>query len=70
MLEVRNYVYEPEELLVLGDIFDRLVTALPETMRTQANRTEIAKIVLSRTKIDERELAEIHAILLTIGSAK
>jgi hypothetical protein len=46
MLCERSAVYDPEELSVLGSIFDQAVAALPEIRRTSANRTEIAKIIL------------------------
>jgi hypothetical protein len=56
MLRERSAVYEPEELSLLGSIFDQSVAALPAAMRTPANRTEIAKIILGRAAAGELEL--------------
>ena len=56
MSRERSAVYEPEELSLLGCIFDQSVAALPATMRTPANRTEIAKIILWRAAAGELEL--------------
>jgi hypothetical protein len=55
MLCERSAVYDPEELSVLGSIFDQAVAALPEIRRTPANRTEIAKIILGRAAVGELE---------------
>jgi hypothetical protein len=55
MLRERSAVYEPEELSLLGSIFDQSVAALPAAMRTPANRTEIAKIILRRAAAGELE---------------
>ncbi len=46
MLRERSAVYDPEELSLLGTMFDQAVAVLPATMQTPANRTEIAKIIL------------------------
>ena len=48
MLREPSAVYGPEDLLRLGAIFDQAVAALPVSMRTAANRIEIAKLVLGR----------------------
>ncbi|MBV8839905.1 MAG: hypothetical protein JO000_25495 [Alphaproteobacteria bacterium] len=56
MSDERTAIYGPEELSLLGTIFDQAVASLPATMRTQANRTEIAKIVMDRAAAGEREL--------------
>ncbi|MBB4380286.1 NolY [Bradyrhizobium sp. SBR1B] len=45
-------VYYPEDLLVLGRLYDQTVAALPEALRTSANRTTIAKLIFSRAAAD------------------
>nr|WP_245164527.1 NolY [Bradyrhizobium elkanii] len=41
-------IYHPEDLQALGRLFDQTVAALPEALRTPANRIKIAKLILSR----------------------
>ena len=53
MLSDRTAVYDPEELSLLGRVFEQSVATLPPTMRTAANRTEIAKIILERAAAGE-----------------
>ncbi len=55
----RCAIFGPEELSLLGTIFDQAIASLPVTMRTQANRTEIAKIVMDRAAAGERELLPV-----------
>ncbi|OPY94294.1 NolY [Bradyrhizobium sacchari] len=45
-------VYYPEDLQVLGRVFDQTVTALPEALRTPANRMTIAKLIFLRAAAD------------------
>jgi len=45
-------VYYPENLQVLGRLFDQTVAALPAALRTSANRMTIAKLILSRAAAD------------------
>ena len=52
-----NGVYDPEELALLGSVFDQAVEGLPRAMRTPANRMEIAKIILRCAAIGKVELA-------------
>lgn len=52
----RSAFFDPEELSRLGTIFDQAVASLPASMQTQANRAEIAKIVLRRAAAGESEL--------------
>lgn len=59
MLSEMSAVFDPEELSLLGKIFDQAVAALPATMQTQTNRTEIAKIILGRAAAGELELAPL-----------
>jgi hypothetical protein len=64
----RNAIYGPEELSLLGTIFDQAVASLPATMQTQANRTEIAKIVMDRAAAGERELLPLMRFAVAAGS--
>ncbi|MBP0110510.1 NolY [Bradyrhizobium vignae] len=45
-------VYYPENLQILGRLFDQTVAALPAALRTSANRMTIAKLILSRAAAD------------------
>ncbi|AHY48646.1 hypothetical protein [Bradyrhizobium japonicum] len=45
-------VYHPEDLQILGRLFDQTVAALPAALRTSANRLTIAKLILSRAAAD------------------
>jgi hypothetical protein len=65
----RSAVYEPEQLSLLGSIFDETVAALPVGMRTPANRIEIAKIILRRTAEDEVELASLIKLMAAFDAA-
>jgi hypothetical protein len=49
----------------LASILDQAVATLPPTMRTPANRMEIAKIILARAAAGEPELAP----MMTFGVA-
>ena len=62
MLSERSAVYDPEALSRLGSLFDQAVAALPEAMRTPANRTEIAKLILGRGA-GEPELASLMKLM-------
>ncbi|WP_074125809.1 hypothetical protein [Bradyrhizobium sp. NAS96.2] len=59
----------PEDLSVLGRIFDTAVTALPASMRTPENRTAIAKLVLMRAGAGEPQLASLMSLLNLISPA-
>ncbi|WP_208867097.1 NolY [Bradyrhizobium sp. AS23.2] len=41
-------VFYPEDLQVLGRLFDQAVAALPPAMQTPDNRTTLAKLILAR----------------------
>jgi hypothetical protein len=68
MLRERSAVYDPEELSLLGKIFDQAVAALPATMQTPANRTEIAKIILRRAAAGD-ELATLMKLMVAVDRA-
>jgi hypothetical protein len=64
MLSEQSSAYDPEELSLLGDIFDRTVASLPATMRTPFNRAEIAKNILTRAAAGERNRIELELAAL------
>jgi hypothetical protein len=53
-------VYYPEDLLLLGELFDQIVQALPPKMRTRANLAEIAKNILACAAVGERDPIELE----------
>jgi hypothetical protein len=53
-------MYSPEELLLLGDIFDLVVSTLPISMRTQHNRREVARNLLFQLAGGERDPIELE----------
>ncbi|MGY8663543.1 hypothetical protein Q3C01_14395 [Bradyrhizobium sp. UFLA05-109] len=69
VLQVRSGVFDPEDLSLLGGIFDEAVAALPASMRTPINRTEIAKLVLGRTAAGQAELVLLKQLMVAIASA-
>jgi hypothetical protein len=69
MLREMSAVFDPEELSLLGSIFDQAVAALPAAMQTQSNRTEIAKIILGRAAAGEPELEPLVKLAVAVASA-
>ena len=69
MLRERGGVYNPEDLALLGSIFDDAIAALPPGMRTPANRLEIARIILRREDVSEAELAALLKLIGAVASA-
>ena len=65
MLGERDVVYYPEDLSLLGRIFDQAIASVPAAMRTDANRTEIAKNILRRAAAGERDPIELGLAALT-----
>jgi hypothetical protein len=65
MLGERDVVYYPEELSLLGSIFDQAIASLPAAKRTPANRTEIAKNILRRAAAGERDPIKLGLAALT-----
>lgn len=68
MLRERSAVYDPEELVLLGRIFDQAIAALPAAMQTSVNRTEIAKIILKRAAAGD-ELATLMKLMVAFDRA-
>lgn len=62
-------VCDPEQLSVLGRIFDHAVAALPEEMRTPGNRRQIAKLILGRAVVAELELSLLIRFVVAVASA-
>jgi hypothetical protein len=60
MLCEQSSAFDPEELSLFGDIFDRTVASLPATMRTTFNRAEIARNILRRAAAGERDRIELE----------
>jgi hypothetical protein len=60
MLCEQSSAFDPEELSLFGDIFDRTVASLPATMRTTFNRAEIAKNILRHAAAGERDRTELE----------
>lgn len=59
---------DPEQLSVLGRIYDHAVAALPEEMRTHRNRKQIAKLILGRAIIAEFELGLLIRFVVAVAS--
>lgn len=68
MLLQHSGVYDPEDLTVLGAIFDKAVASMPACMRTPENRITIAKLVLERTAASQSGLASLMLLLDTLPS--
>lgn len=62
-------VCDPEQLSVLGRIFDHAVAALPEEMRTPGNRRQIGKLILGRAVVAELELSLLIRLVVAVASA-
>jgi hypothetical protein len=60
MLPERGMVYDPEELALLGNIFDMAVASLQPMMRTPINRQQIAKSIMEYAAIGERDPIELE----------
>jgi hypothetical protein len=60
MLREQGAVFDPEELSLLGDVFDQAMASLPATMRTRANRAVIAKRILACAAAGERDPIELE----------
>ncbi|MES5486888.1 hypothetical protein QMZ05_29400 [Bradyrhizobium sp. INPA03-11B] len=61
--------FGPEDLSVLGRIFDTAVTALPASIRTPENRTAIARLVLRRAGAGEAQSASLMSLMDVISPA-
>lgn len=64
MLREQSAVYEPEELSLLGGIFDRVVASLPSAMQTPVKRAEIARNILRCAAAGERNPSKLELAAL------
>jgi hypothetical protein len=65
MSSPQGVVFDPEELLILGSVFDQAIASLPSSMRTPAKTTEIAKIILERAVAGERDPIKLEFAALS-----
>jgi hypothetical protein len=52
----------PEDLSLLGTVYDRLLASLPPCMRTPSNRIEIAKKLIGAAANGERDPTELELV--------
>jgi hypothetical protein len=60
MLRDKSFVLDPEDLSLLGNVFDHALASLPTTMRTRARRAEIARNILACAAAGERDPIELE----------
>jgi hypothetical protein len=60
MLREPSVAFNPEELQLLGSVFDQALASLPPAMRTRSNRVEIAKRILACAATGERDPIELE----------
>jgi hypothetical protein len=65
MLREHGVVFGPEELSLLGDVFDQALASLPTCMRTHANRSTIANSLLASAAAGERDPIELELAATT-----
>ena len=65
MLRQRSVVLDPEELALLGSVFDRALASLPYAMQTRSNRSAIAKNILACAATGERNPIELELAATT-----
>jgi hypothetical protein len=61
----QGVVFGPEELSLLGGVFDQALASLPARMRTRANRSVIAKSILASAAAGERDPTELELAATT-----
>jgi hypothetical protein len=66
MLREQSGVYDPEELLLLGDVFDRALASLPTALRTPVNRRQIARNILACAAAGERNPNELERAAVSL----
>jgi len=67
MSSPQGVVFDPEELSLLGRVFDQAIASLPSSMRTPAKTMEIAKIILERAVAGERDPIKLEFAALSPG---
>jgi hypothetical protein len=65
MSREQGVVFGPEELALLGGVFDQALASLPEWMRTRANRSVIAISLLASAAAGERDPVELELAATT-----
>jgi hypothetical protein len=71
MLRERSFVLEPEDLSLLGNVYDQALASLPTRLRTRAYRSEIARNILASAATGERDPIELElaaTINLTVAA--
>jgi hypothetical protein len=61
----QSVVYDPEQLSLMGAIFDRAFASLPREMRTPFNRMQMAKKIMSCIDSGELDPAELESAALS-----
>ncbi|WOH46927.1 hypothetical protein [Bradyrhizobium sp. sBnM-33] len=64
MLCEQSVVYDPEELSLFGDVFDRAVASLPAAMCTPFNQAEVARGIFARAAAGERDPSQLELAAL------
>jgi hypothetical protein len=60
MLREKSIVLDPEDLSLLGSVFDQALASLPTRMRTRAYRSEIARNIMASVATGERDPLELE----------
>jgi hypothetical protein len=60
MLREQCIAFYPEDLSLLGAVYDRLLASLPPSMRTSSIRVEIAKKLISAAANGVRDPIELE----------
>jgi len=60
MSRERSVAFDPEELQLLGSVFDQALASLPPAMQTRAKRAEIAKRIMACAATGERDPIELE----------
>ena len=69
MLREQSVVYDPEDLSLFGDIFDRAVASLPAAMCTPFNRAVVARSICACVAAGERDPSQLElAALMNFAS--
>jgi hypothetical protein len=60
MLRQRSVAFDPEELALLGSVFDQALASLPYAMQTRSNRSAIAKNIMACAATGERDPTQLE----------
>ena len=68
MLREQSIVYYPEDLALLGNVFDKVVASIPAVLRTPSNKTVIARSILVQAAAGECDPTKLEqAALMTVN---